>query len=135
MALGPVDLPRHVRVLRIVAGGLAMLVGVLCLRDVLHTLLALETLLGIWLVAQGVLDLAGCAFGRSGSRSAAYLATGTVGIIVGTFLMLNPEVSLRLFVGLTCIWLVVSGLAVMALGVHARVRAGSPLEDRAPQHG
>jgi uncharacterized membrane protein HdeD (DUF308 family) len=97
------------RTLLALSGALALIVGLLCLREPLQSLLALGILLGAWLVVSGVLDLLRAALYAERSSRAGDLASGAVSVLVGGVLLVNPELSLGLLVVLACTWLFASG--------------------------
>ena len=108
-ALTSSDLDTGRRTLLALSGALALIVGLLCLREPLQSLLALGILLGAWLVVSGVLDLLQAVLYADRSRRAGDLASGAVSVLVGGILLAKPELSLGLLVVLACTWLFASG--------------------------
>ncbi len=97
------------RTLLALSGALALIVGLLCLREPLQSLLALGILLGAWLVVSGVLDVLQAVLYADRSRRGWDLTSGAVSILVGGILLANPQLSLGLLVVLACTWLFASG--------------------------
>ncbi|WP_457206405.1 HdeD family acid-resistance protein [Nocardioides sp. P5_C9_2] len=97
------------RTLQALSGAVALIIGLLCLREPLQSLLALGILLGAWLVVSGVLDLLQALLHEDRSRRAGDLASGAVCVVVGGILLVNPQLSLGLLVVLACTWLFSSG--------------------------
>ncbi|KRF32439.1 HdeD family acid-resistance protein [Nocardioides sp. Soil805] len=117
------------RTLLALSGALALIVGLLCLREPLQSLLALGILLGAWLVVSGVLDLLQAALYAERSRRAGDLASGAVSVLVGGILLVNPELSLGVLVVLACTWLFASGGIAILVALsrrRAEHRAAAP---------
>lgn len=125
LALASSHLDTGGRTLLALSGALAVVVGLLCLREPLQSLLALGILLGAWLLVSGVLDLLQAALYAERSRRAGDIATGAVSVLVGGILLVNPELSLGVLVVLACTWLFASGgIAILvALGRRRAERA------------
>ena len=97
------------------AGALGVLVGLLCLRSPLQTLVALGLLLGAWWVVSGVIDLVSAAVGRSGRGRATDAILGLVSLVAGTYLLLNPQITLPALIVVACVWLFgIGAIAVFA---------------------
>ena len=92
-----------------------VLVGLLCLRSPLQTLVALGLLLGAWWVVSGVIDLVSAAVGRSGRGRATDAILGLVSLVAGTYLLLNPQITLPALIVVACVWLFgIGAIAVLA---------------------
>ena len=108
------ELDGGMRALLGLAGALGVLVGLLCLRAPLQTLVALGLLVGAWWVVSGVIDLVSAAVGAS-DRRAADAILGLVSLVAGAYLLLNPEITLPALVVVACVWLFgIGGIAVLA---------------------
>lgn len=108
------------RALLCLAGALGVLIGLLCLRAPLQTLAALGILLGAWWVVSGVIDLVSAAVGRSEGSRAADAILGLVSLVAGTYLLLNPEITLPALVIVACVWLF--GIGAIAVFAALRLR-------------
>jgi uncharacterized membrane protein HdeD (DUF308 family) len=117
------------RVLSALTGALALIVGLLLLRDPLQTVLVIGLILGAWWVATGVIDIIGALVAGTPGRVGWDIAGGVVSILVGGFLLVNPELSLGVLVFMICVWLIAVG--VMAVVAALRLRS---LARETPSH-
>ena len=102
------------RTLHALAGVLSLLVGLLCLRSPMQTLLVIGLLLGAWWAVSGVIDLLAAMMAPAPHR-VWRLAMGLVSLLAGSYLLVNPEVSLGVLVVVAAVWLFGYGaLAVVA---------------------
>lgn len=117
------------RVLVGLTGALALVVGLLCLRDPLQSVLVLGMVIGAWLVIAGVADLIGSMSSHRDHRGWD-VAGGVISVLAGGFLLVNPDTSLRIFVIALCAWLLLTGgVAVViawALRSDSRSSTGVP---------
>ena len=107
-------------------GALALVIGLLCLRDPVQTILVVGILLGIWWLAAGLIDVIG-AFRDEGSERRGWdLAMGAITAVLGLFLLINPEVSLGVLVVVICVWLFCYGFLAIVAALVLRNAARSP---------
>jgi uncharacterized membrane protein HdeD (DUF308 family) len=132
-AIAASALDTSVRVLLGVTGALAFIVGLLCLRDPLQTLVVIGLILGVWWVASGVIDIVGALVGGSAGQRAWEIFSGIVSILAGGFLLIDTKVTLGVLVLIVCIWLIVTGifgivsaLRLRAQRTHTTQRASTP---------
>lgn len=130
MAIASPSLDGGVRVLVGLTGGLALVVGLLCLRDPVQTLLVITLLLGVWWVASGVVDVITAVVAPVPGRRVWDVLTGVISILAGGFLLVNPELSLGVLVFVTCAWLIITGLVavVTAIRLRSTARGGVPTQ-------
>jgi uncharacterized membrane protein HdeD (DUF308 family) len=102
------------------SGALAVIVGLLCLRDPLETLLVIGLLVGVWLLLAGFVDLLSAFLSPVPGRRIWDVATGLVSVVAGGFLVVNPHVSLGLLVVVACVWLIGIGLFAVLAGLRMR---------------
>ena len=114
-------------------GVIALVIGLLCLRSPLHTLLAIGMILGIWWLAAGLIDVVGALRAPSSERRGWDLAMGAVTALVGLFLLIDPELSLGVLVVIACVWLfsygflaIVAALMLRREGRHPVAAAAAP---------
>ncbi|MEV7429432.1 DUF308 domain-containing protein [Nocardioides sp. NPDC092400] len=119
-ALTATSMEGGVRALLGFSGALAVIVGLLCLRDPLQTVLAIYLLLGVWWLISGVIDIISAVISPVHGRRAWDLAAGAVSVAAGAFLLIYPDLSLDLFVLLACGWLLLSGLFAIFAAVALR---------------
>jgi uncharacterized membrane protein HdeD (DUF308 family) len=86
-------------------GALALVLGLLCLRSPLQTVLVIGMLLGVWWLAAGVIDIVGAIRSSESHRRGWDLALGALSAVAGGFLLLNPEVSLGVLVIVVAVWM------------------------------
>jgi uncharacterized membrane protein HdeD (DUF308 family) len=115
VAIGARGLDGGVRALHGLIGGLAIIVGLLCLRDPVQTLVVIGLLLGVWWVISGVIDVIGALVSPVHERRGWDLVTGGISILAGGFLLVDPKLSLGVLVVVICVWLfAIGGIAVVS---------------------
>jgi uncharacterized membrane protein HdeD (DUF308 family) len=107
------------RVLLAVSGGLALLAALLILRRPLQTLVIVTLLVGAWWIVQGVMDLVGAMLGTTASRGWS-LALGVLDLLAGGFVLLNPGMSLLVFVWISGVWMIAAGITLVVACVRLR---------------
>jgi uncharacterized membrane protein HdeD (DUF308 family) len=128
MAIGARGIDGGVRVLLGLSGGLALVVGLLCLRDPVQTLLYVSILFGAWCVLSGVIDIMSALMSRVHGRRALDGLTGLATLLVGGFLLVNPELSLGVFVVTVAVLMFLTGgvAVVAALRLRGELRHEAP---------
>jgi uncharacterized membrane protein HdeD (DUF308 family) len=111
-------------------GGVALIVGLLCLRDPMQTLLAIAWLVGAWWVLSGVVDVIRALLPTTGARRAWELAGGLVSVVAGGVLISYPQLSLKVITVILCISLLVTG----AIAIVSAFRMRSLARSTAPDH-
>lgn len=109
------------RALTAVIGVLFIVAGVICLRHVLVSLLAIATVIGVtWLIG-GIMGLVN-AFSGQQTRGARFVvaALGGITAIGGLVVLLWPGPSLATLVAVTGIWLIVVGIMQLFLVLRTR---------------
>jgi uncharacterized membrane protein HdeD (DUF308 family) len=101
-------------------GALALVLGLLCLRSPLQTVLVIGMILGVWWLAAGVVDIIGAIRSRDSHRRGWDLALGVLSVLAGGFLLVNPEVSLGVLVIVVAVWLFSYGFIAVVAGVVLR---------------
>jgi uncharacterized membrane protein HdeD (DUF308 family) len=114
-AIAATSLDTSVRVLLGVTGAIAFIVGLLCLRDPLQTLLVIWLILGVWWVVSGIIDIVGALVAPAPGRRAWEVTGGVISVVAGAFLLIDPHLTLGVLVFVVCAWLIVTGgLAVFS---------------------
>jgi uncharacterized membrane protein HdeD (DUF308 family) len=121
-AIAATRLETAARVLLAVTGAVAFIVGLLCLRDPLQTLLAITIILGVWWVASGLIDIVGAFISPVEGRRGWDIFSGVVSVIAGGFLLVDPNLSLGVLVLVTCLWLIVTGVIAIVTALRLRAR-------------
>jgi uncharacterized membrane protein HdeD (DUF308 family) len=119
-ALAASTLDGGVRALMGLSGALALIVGLLVLRDPLQTLLVVGIILGVWWVVSGVIDLVGAVVSPTPGRRAWDVVMSLVTILAGGFLLVNPDLSLGVLVFVVCAWLLITGVLAIVAAVLLR---------------
>ena len=114
------------RALSAVVGVLLVIGGVICLRNVLASLLTIATLIGITWLISGILALVS-AFGSrySGNARAMVAVLGAVSVVGGLVVLLWPKLTLVTLVYLLGIWLIVMGIVQFVIVLRTRPRAAA----------
>jgi uncharacterized membrane protein HdeD (DUF308 family) len=109
------------RALAGLSGGLALIVGLLILRDPLQSVLVLTMILGAFWVISGVIDILGAFVGVDRSDRGWELLAGVLSIAVGAVMLVYTDFSVRVLVVVTALWLIVAG--AMAVWAALRLRS------------
>ncbi|HWI22931.1 MAG TPA: DUF308 domain-containing protein [Baekduia sp.] len=113
-----VDAETVVRALQAVLGLIAVIAGLVVLRQPGDSLLAIVIVAGIFFVVQGVVALVR-AYSNVEARGLSLLL-GVVNAVVGIVILSWPELGLTTFAILIAIDLILQGLAALALGLMVR---------------
>jgi len=96
-------------------GALALVLGLLCLRSPLQTVLVIGMILGVWWLAAGVTDIIGAIRSHESHRRGWDIALGVLSALAGGFLLVNPELSVGVLVIVAAVWMFSYGfIAVVA---------------------
>ena len=106
-------------------GVLSAIVGVLLIRHPIGGVTAVALLIGIWLIAVGVIRLA-TAFEEYGHR-AWHAVVGVVELIAGIVIVANPNIGFATLAILVGVGFILNGIGMAALGwaMHETRQAGS----------
>ncbi|MEU6135146.1 HdeD family acid-resistance protein [Nocardioides sp. NPDC047086] len=107
------------------SGALAIVVGLLFLRDPVQTLLIITILLGVWWVIGGIVDIIGAILRPAEGRRTWDIIAGVITVLAGAVLLINPEVSLGALVLVSCIWLIAVGIIAIVMAFRLRAEARS----------
>jgi uncharacterized membrane protein HdeD (DUF308 family) len=123
------------RVMLALLGVLSLIIGLYAVRHVLLTIVALALLLGIFWVANGVIELFNTFSSRETTGRGWVVAMGIVSIVAGVLLLAIPGLSLVVMVFLIGAWLIFFG--VMQTSVALQLRSATHAADRwvATPHG
>ncbi|HEU4421450.1 MAG TPA: DUF308 domain-containing protein [Pilimelia sp.] len=113
-----------VRALEGIIGVLFVVGGVICLRNVIVSLLAIATIIGItWLIA-GIVALVSAFMSRRSGESRLLIAVlGGVTVLGGLAVLVWPDITLLALVYLTGFWLILIGAIQFFILVRARPSA------------
>jgi uncharacterized membrane protein HdeD (DUF308 family) len=114
-----------------VFGALALVLGLLCLRSPLQTVLVIGMILGAWWLIAGLVDIVAALRPRESHRRGWDLGLGVLSTLAGGFLLVNPEISLGVLVIVFCVWAFSYGfmavVAALMLRSEEKRAAASPL--------
>ena len=121
-AVSPGPREPALRVLVALSGIVAVLVGLVCLRAPQQTLALVGLVLGLWWVLQGLVDVVRTLMPGSVSVEprAWTLLRGLVTAGVGSFVLLNPTMSLKVLLVVVAIWLYATGLLTLVAALAMR---------------
>lgn len=110
--------PAEGRTIAVIVGLLGVIIGILLIRHPTHAVTAIGLLIGIWLVAAGVLRLLrAIAFG---GRILLQALIAVVEVLVGIVIVCDPHIGYATLAVLTGIWLIVNGIGMIGLGLAVR---------------
>jgi uncharacterized membrane protein HdeD (DUF308 family) len=105
------------RALSVIVGLLAIVIGILLIRHPTTAVSAIGLIIGIWLVAAGALRLMrAISFGGGILR----ILIALLEIVVGVIVVSDPHIGYATLAILIGIWLIINGLAWIALGIAVR---------------
>ena len=106
------------RALAAIIGLLAIVVGILLIRHPTTAVSAIGLIIGIWLVAAGVMRLLRAFTGGGHAMLRALIAL--LEIVVGVIVVSDPHIGYATLAILIGIWLIINGLAWIGLGLVVR---------------
>ena len=108
-----------VRALLGLTGALSIIVALLCLRAPLQTVVVIGLLIGAWLVISGLIEVFTAVLNDSHERGWR-MFMGIVSVAAGSFLLVNPELSLNALVIVMAVWLFGYGAIAVVAGLRLR---------------
>jgi uncharacterized membrane protein HdeD (DUF308 family) len=109
--------PPESRMLAVLIGVLGVVVGILLVRHPTHAVNAIGLLIGLWLIAAGVVRLLRALVT---ARPILHAAVAVVEIVVGIVIVGNPHIGYGTLAILTGIWLIINGVGMIGLGLTVR---------------
>jgi uncharacterized membrane protein HdeD (DUF308 family) len=110
-----------VQTLRIIAGVLATLAGMVCLVRPGAGVLALLVAVSFWFIVTGVSDIARAVAEPEGRVFSAVI--GVIGIAVGVVLVADPDIGLETLALIAGLGFLVRGTVELAVGIYMRTQA------------
>ena len=101
-------------------GGLALIVGLLVLRDPLQSVVVVTMILGAFWIIAGVMDVLGAFMGVEREGRGWDVLGGVLSILFGIVLIEWTDISLRVLVVLTGAWLLVAGVIAVIAALRLR---------------
>ena len=106
------------RALAAILGVLGIVVGILLIRHPFSGVAAIGLLIGIWLVAAGVVRLIRAIF--EGTHVLLRVLVALLEALVGIAIVANPHIGYATLAVIAGIWLILSGIGTIALGIAIR---------------
>lgn len=101
------------RALAAIIGVLGIIVGVLLIRHPTHAVAGIGLLIGIWLVAAGLIRLVRAIVG--GGRVVLHVVIALVEVAVGIAIVGDPHIGYATLAVLSGIWLILNGIGTIAV--------------------
>jgi len=111
------------RVLAFISGALSILLGALCFRGALESILLLAIWIGIAWLFRGISQTAAAASDPAMPARGWQLFSGVVGILAGIVVLSSPLSSIHILTVFAGIWLIVTG--VVEIGTAIRIRSSA----------
>ena len=108
------------RVLAFISGALSILLGALCFRSALDSILLLAIWIGIAWLFRGISQTAAAASDPGMPARGWQLFAGLVGILAGIVVLSSPFSSIHLLTVFAGIWLIVTGVVEIATAIRIR---------------
>ncbi len=109
-AVGMGKMDGGMRALIGLSGGVALVVGLLILREPLQSVLVLGMILGVWWLVVGVIDVISAIVNPSTRGRGWDIVVGVISILAGGFLLVYTDLSLKVLVVFVGVWLVLAGV-------------------------
>lgn len=106
------------RTLAAILGVLAVVVGIALIRHPFHGVIAIGLLIGIWLVAAGVVRLIRALV--VSARPVLGVLVAVLEVVIGIVIVSEPHIGYTTLAVITGIWLILSGIGTVALGMTLR---------------
>lgn len=116
--------PGHLRVLGFVSGGLAVLLGLLCLRGPAQSVLLLALWIGFSWLLRGVMLTAAAISHEQLPARGWQIFFGIISILAGIILIVAPFGSIAALTAVAGIWLLALGVIEVIHGIQLRMRLG-----------
>lgn len=113
------------RVLLALIGVLALVAGVLVLRNLLQAVEVIAVLLGLFWLVGGILQIV-VGFGSKTEHRAIEIIMGVLSAAAGLIVLLYPEISLVTLAVILGLWLMIFGVFGVVTGVRARHAFATP---------
>ncbi|GAA2352405.1 HdeD family acid-resistance protein [Streptomyces cuspidosporus] len=116
--------PGHLRVLSFVSGGLAVLLGLLCLRGPAQSVLLLALWIGFSWLLRGVMLTAAAISHEQLPARGWQIFFGIISILAGIILIVAPFGSIAALTAVAGIWLLALGVIEVIHGIQLRMQLG-----------
>ncbi|GGZ01838.1 HdeD family acid-resistance protein [Streptomyces poonensis] len=116
--------PGHLRALHFVTGALSVLLGLLCFRGTLESLLLLALWIGFGWLLRGVMTTATAASAEAMPARGWMLFSGIIGMLAGIVLIVSPFTSIAALTLVAGVMAIILGVIEVCHAVRMRLEAG-----------
>ncbi|MFF2467645.1 HdeD family acid-resistance protein [Streptomyces mirabilis] len=128
--------PRHLRAMHFLTGALSILLGLICFRGALESILLLALWIGFSWLLHGTMETAAAASAQDMPARGWYVAFGIIRALAGIVLIVSPFTSIAALTLVVGIMAIVLGLTEVVRAVMMRVEMGrlapAPATERRP---
>ncbi|WP_392840044.1 HdeD family acid-resistance protein [Streptomyces sp. LN500] len=128
--------PRHLRVMHFLTGSLSILLGLICFRGALESILLLALWIGFSWLLRGTMETAAAASAQDMPARGWHVAFGIISALAGIVLIVSPFASIAALTLVVGIMAIVLGLTEVVRAVIMRVKMGrlapAPAAQRRP---
>ncbi|MEU6809978.1 HdeD family acid-resistance protein [Streptomyces sp. NPDC046831] len=116
--------PRHLRVLHFITGAASILLGLLCFRGPLESILLLALWIGFSWLLRGITETAAAASAPAMPGRGWHVAFGIIGTMAGIVMIVMPFVSIATLTLVVGVMAIVLGLTEVVRAIRTRVEIG-----------
>jgi uncharacterized membrane protein HdeD (DUF308 family) len=116
--------PRHLRVAHFLTGAVFILLGLICFRGALETILLLALWIGFSWLVRGTMVTAAAASARDMPARGWHVAFGIIGALAGIVLIVMPFASIAALTLVVGVMAIVLGLTEVVRAIRMRVEVG-----------
>ncbi|WP_073948640.1 HdeD family acid-resistance protein [Streptomyces kebangsaanensis] len=119
-----VHVPRHLRVLHFITGAASILLGLICFRGTLQSILLLALWIGFSWLLRGTLETAAAASVQDMPARGWHVAFGIIGALAGIVMIIMPFASIATLTLVVGVMAIVLGLTEVIRAIRTRVEIG-----------
>ncbi|MGW9029428.1 HdeD family acid-resistance protein [Streptomyces sp. NPDC055722] len=116
--------PRHLRVLHFITGALSIMLGLICFRGALQSILLLALWIGFSWLLRGTMETAAAASAQDMPARGWHVAFGVIGSLAGIVLIVMPFASIATLTLVAGVMAIVLGLTEVVRAIRTRVEVG-----------
>ncbi|MBL3670544.1 HdeD family acid-resistance protein [Streptomyces sp. M2CJ-2] len=128
-----VHVPRHLRVLHFLTGAASILLGLICFRGTLQSILLLALWIGFSWLLRGTLETAAAASAPDMPARGWHVAFGIIGALAGIVMIIMPFASIATLTLVVGVMAIVLGLTEVVRAIRTRVEIGHLAPDTTTQ--
>lgn len=123
--------PGHLRALNFITGALCVLLGLICFRGSLESILLLALWIGFGWLLRGIMTTATAASAPTMPARGWMLFSGIIGMLAGTALIVSPFTSIAVLTWTAAIMAIVLGVVEVVHAIRMRIEVGHLAPDSA----